>query len=86
MADIGGVILGGALAIAGGAFTKWLEYRREVKSFRCGIRNEIAALIDIAEIRGYEAYFQFISSEWKAGVDRKFQVLGGKELDINSVV
>jgi len=57
MADLLSVVVGGALALAGGIATKLLENRRERRAFAYALAGEIHAIVQIIEERQYQQGF-----------------------------
>jgi len=56
MSEIISVVVGGALAIAGGVIATTLEHRRERKALAYALAGEIKAIVDIVERRKYHEF------------------------------
>lgn len=64
MADIAGVIIGGAIALAGSFGAKFWDDRGQSRSLRAAFRAEIAVILRTAENRGLEALFRRYVAHW----------------------
>ncbi|HMJ67036.1 MAG TPA: hypothetical protein VK615_16960 [Candidatus Binatia bacterium] len=61
------VIVGGALALAGGFLTKLWECRREQRALAFALAGEIGAIIDVAERRKYLPHIRETIAKVEAG-------------------
>lgn len=66
MGNLIGVVLGGALVIVSNYLMHRWQLSAEKKSVSQALAGEIAALLDIADIRGYESYLEGVIRQAQA--------------------
>lgn len=72
MADIVSVLVGGAVALAGGVLTKLWESRIERRALAHALAGEIGAITEIVERRNYQGLVRLIVEAVKASHEPQF--------------
>jgi hypothetical protein len=74
-----GVLLGGALTLAGTFAVKLWDEWREARGLRGAFRAEISALLAIVETRKHEESAKAVLALWKSGTDYPLEFFGAEQ-------
>lgn len=85
MAELWGVLLGGALTLAGGGAMKFWEYYRDKQALRRGIAAEIASILEMDALRDYGSMFRAAADEWRNGNTSYRVIFFGIEVDTTPI-